>query len=152
MWASGNSWRRRSYAFRIGVSCAVTFGLVAAASEGIDGSEGKEQALFGGMPDDEGRLEVFGFCGTCHSIDLVLQQGLTRAVWDDVLVEMVRDQEMAPLRDDDRRKVLDYLEKYYGPDRRAKKAAPSRQAMKPVRTPWNDSTRLSANLHWSRVD
>ena len=30
---------------------------------------------------------------------------------------------MAPLRDDVRRKVIDYLEKYYGPDRRARKAA-----------------------------
>ena len=106
------------------VACVfVMFGIAGlAAGVGGDGtSEVEEQALFGGMPDDEGRLEVFGFCGSCHSIDLVLQQGLTRAVWEDVLVEMVREQEMAPLRDDDRRKVLDYLEKYYGPDRRARK-------------------------------
>ena len=95
-------------------------GVVAAAPGGFDSSGVDEQALFGGMPEDEGRAEVFGFCGSCHSIDLVLQQGLTRAVWEDVLAEMVRDQEMAPLRDDDRRKVLDYLEKYYGPDRRAR--------------------------------
>ena len=81
----------------------------------------QEQALFRGMPDDEGRLEVFGFCGSCHSIDLVLQQGLSRAVWDEVLVEMVEDQEMAPLVAETRKKVLGYLEKYYGPDRRARK-------------------------------
>ncbi len=108
------------------IACAlVACGLTGLAS-GADSSgtsEAEEQALFGGMPDDEGRLEVFGFCGTCHSIDLVLQQGLTRAVWEDVLVEMVRDQEMAPLRADDRSKVLDYLEKYYGPDRRARQGA-----------------------------
>ena len=81
----------------------------------------QEQALFRGMPDDEGRLEVFGFCGSCHSIDLVLQQGLSRAVWDEVLVEMVEDQEMVPLVAEIRKKVLDYLEKYYGPGRRARK-------------------------------
>ena len=81
----------------------------------------QEQALFRGMPDDEGRLEVFGFCGSCHSIDLVLQQGLSRAVWDEVLVEMVEDQEMVPLVAETRTKVLDYLEKYYGPGRRARK-------------------------------
>lgn len=80
----------------------------------------QEQALFRGMPDDDGRLEVFGFCGSCHSIDLVLQQGLSRAVWEQVLVEMVRDQEMAALQPDVRVKVLDYLQKYYGPDRKAR--------------------------------
>ena len=80
----------------------------------------QEQALFRGMPDDEGRLEVFGFCGSCHSIDLVLQQGLSRPVWEQVLVEMVRDHEMAPLQPDVRVKVLDYLEEYYGPDRKAR--------------------------------
>ena len=110
---------------RVVIACAVVVCLpVAFAAENASGgdSETQERALFGGMPDDEGRLEVFGFCSGCHSIDLVLQQGLTRAVWEDVLVEMVRDQEMAPLRDDDRRKVLDYLEQYYGPEQRAKQA------------------------------
>ena len=109
---------------RLSVACVLlACGLVtlAVGSGNGGGSGAGEQVLFGGMPEDEGRLEVFGFCGSCHSIDLVLQQGLTRAVWEEVLVEMVRDQEMAPLRDDDRRKVLDYLEKYYGPDRRASK-------------------------------
>ena len=111
----------RVHAWCMWIACVLVacgLGVVAATPEGID--DAQEQALFGGMPEDEGRLEVFGFCGSCHSIDLVLQQGLTRAVWEEVLVEMVRDQEMAPLRDDDRRKVLDYLEKYYGPDRRAR--------------------------------
>ncbi len=115
--------------FCVPVACGLA-GLAAGADDGGT-SEADEQALFGGMPDDEGRLEVFGFCGSCHSIDLVLQQGLTRAVWEEVLVEMVRDQEMVPLRDDIRRKVIDYLEKYYGPDRRAKKARPSQRGRSP---------------------
>ena len=81
----------------------------------------QEQGLFRGMPAGEGRLEVFGFCGSCHSIDLVLQQGLSRDTWDEVLIEMVEEQEMVALQPEIREKVLDYLEKYYGPDRRARK-------------------------------
>ena len=64
---------------------------------------------------------MFGFCGSCHSIDLVLQQGLSRGTWDEVLIEMVEEQEMVALQPEVREKVLDYLEKYYGPDRRARK-------------------------------
>ena len=99
------------------------FGAMAAWAGGeaaTDPESEQEQTLFRGMPDAEGRLQVFGFCGSCHSIDLVLQQGLSRAVWEEVLVEMVEDQEMAPLPSDIRVKVLDYLEQYYGPDRKAR--------------------------------
>lgn len=117
-------------ATRISVTCALVGCVLVGPATGAESdgvSDAQEQVLFGGMPKGEGRLEVFGFCSSCHSIDLVLQQGLTRAVWEEVLVEMVRDQEMAPLRDDVRRKVIDYLEKYYGPDQRAKKATPSQR-------------------------
>ena len=94
----------------------------AAGAEPEGGSEDEqEQEFFRGMPADEGRLEVFGFCASCHSIDLVLQQGLTRAVWEEVLVDMVDEYQMVPLQAEISEKVLDYLEKYYGPDRRAKK-------------------------------
>lgn len=81
----------------------------------------QERELFRGMPADEGRLEVFGFCASCHSIDLVLQQGLSRTVWEEVLVDMVDEYQMVSLPAEISEKVLDYLEKYYGPDRRAKK-------------------------------
>lgn len=115
----------------LGPARAFLFAFLVAAHLGVvawgdgetetDPESEQEQALFRGMPDDEGRLEVFGFCGSCHTIDLVLQQGLSRAVWEQVLVEMVRDHEMAPLQQDLRDKVLDYLEEYYGPDRKARK-------------------------------
>ena len=104
------------------IFAAAVLGLNARAESEpeIDPESDQEQALFRGMPDEDGRLEVFGFCGSCHSIDLVLQQGLPRAVWEQVLVEMVRDQEMAPLQPNLRVKVLDYLEEYYGPARKAR--------------------------------
>ena len=104
------------------VAVAVFPGIAAWAGGGdaTDPESEQEQTLFRGMPNAEGRLQVFGFCGSCHSIDLVLQQGLSRAVWEEVLVEMVEDQEMAPLQPDIRARVLDYLEQYYGPDRKAR--------------------------------
>jgi len=105
------------------VLAAAVLGMNARAEgESVTDPESEEeQALFRGMPDDDGRLQVFGFCGSCHTIDLVLQQGLSRRVWEQVLVEMVRDHEMAPLQADVRVMVLDYLEEYYGPDRKARK-------------------------------
>ena len=102
-------------------SCAVA-GEEVEPTEPVDSGvdDEQEQELFRGMPRGDGRLEVFGFCGSCHSIDLVLQQGLSRSVWEEVLVEMVDEQQMLPLAPGIRAKVLAYLEKYYGPDRLAR--------------------------------
>ncbi len=101
----------------IGVVFAGTFAVFVANAGGeLESVAEDEQTLFHGMPADEGRLEVFGFCGSCHSIKLVLQQKLPREIWDEVLIEMVEEHEMLELNPEIRRKVLDYLEKYYGPD------------------------------------
>ncbi len=84
-----------------------------------------------GLPPGIGRDEVLGLCGACHSMKLVTQQGLSRPTWSEVLEFMVEEQEMAELEPDDEKLVLDYLEKFYGPDRLALKlkreagAAPS---------------------------
>ena len=108
-----------AFAAALGVLVLALF--VPLGAEPDAGSEDEqERELFRGMPEDEGRLEVFGFCASCHSIDLVLQQGLPRAVWEEVLVDMVNEHQMAPLQPEVRAKVLDYLEKHYGPDRKAR--------------------------------
>ncbi len=72
-----------------------------------------------GLPPGIGRDEVLGLCGACHSMKLVTQQGLSRSTWSEVLEFMVEEQEMAELEPDDEKLVLDYLEKFYGPDRLA---------------------------------
>ena len=72
-----------------------------------------------GLPLGAGRDEVFGLCGACHSLKLVLQQGLSRSVWSEVIDYMIEEQEMAEIEREDRALVLDYLERFYGPDRRA---------------------------------
>ena len=76
-----------------------------------------------GLPPGKGREEVFGLCGTCHSMKLVTQQGLSRSTWAEVLVFMVEEQEMPELEPEDEELVLDYLAKFYGPDRLARRMA-----------------------------
>ena len=80
-----------------------------------------EEDDYQGLPPGTGRDEVLGLCGACHSMKLVTQQGLSRSTWSEVLVFMVEEQEMTELEPDDEKLVLDYLEKFYGPDRLALK-------------------------------
>ncbi len=72
-----------------------------------------------GMPPGVGRDEVLGYCGSCHSMKLVTQQGLSRSTWVDVLEYMVDEQGMSEIDPQDELLVLDYLEEFYGPDRLA---------------------------------
>jgi hypothetical protein len=73
-----------------------------------------------GLPPGKGRDEVFHICGACHSLRLVTQQGLSRSRWVDVLAYMVEEQEMDKLDAEDETLILDYLAKWYGPDRKAR--------------------------------
>ncbi len=88
---------------------------------GTPGLSDEEEEDYEGLPPGEGRDEVFGLCGACHSMKLVTQQGLTRSTWEEVLVFMVEEQEMAELEPEDENLVLDYLARFYGPDRLAKR-------------------------------
>lgn len=76
---------------------------------------------FGGIPRGPGVEETYYACSACHSFKLVAQQGLSRERWDEVLVWMVEEQEMEPLEAEESPLILDYLTKYYGPDRLARK-------------------------------
>ncbi len=73
-----------------------------------------------GLPPGKGREETFYMCGSCHSLKLVTQQGLTRATWEEVMDYMVAEQAMAPLEAEDRKLIVDYLAKFYGVDRKAR--------------------------------
>lgn len=69
-----------------------------------------------GLPDAPGREEVAAYCGACHSLNLVVQQGLTRQAWTELLVWMVEEQGMPELDTAEHKLVIDYLAKYVGPD------------------------------------
>jgi cytochrome c len=73
-----------------------------------------------GLPPGEGREEVFALCGACHSLKLVIQQGLSRDRWEEAFEWMIEEQEMAPPEPEERKLMLDYLARFFGHDRRAK--------------------------------
>jgi cytochrome c len=72
---------------------------------------------FGGLPPGEGRYEVFAWCTACHSARIIVQQGLTRDDWDELLVWMVEEQGMQELDSAMRKKILDYLSEQFPPER-----------------------------------
>ena len=70
---------------------------------------------FGGLPEGPGRDIVFYHCAICHSARLVLQQRLSRGVWDETLDWMVEEQGMNALEPEVRKIVLDYLSTHLNP-------------------------------------
>ena len=101
------------------IAAAVYFSAaaIAIATDAATSSEDEYQ----GLPPGSGRDEVLGICGACHSMKLVTQQGLSRSTWAELLVLMVEEHEMAELEAEDEVLILDYLAKFYGPDRLARK-------------------------------
>lgn len=72
--------------------------------------------LFGPLPPGPGRDEVEYTCSACHSLAIVKQQRLSRAVWDGLLVWMVEEQGMPDPDADERSLILDYLAEHFSPD------------------------------------
>ncbi len=72
---------------------------------------------FGGLPPGEGRMEVFAWCSSCHSARIIIQQGLTREDWDEMLVWMVEEQDMLEPDPVMRERILDYLAEQFPPER-----------------------------------
>ena len=69
------------------------------------------------LPPAPGRELTYGICSACHSMDIVRQQGMTRAQWDATLRWMVMEQGMAELPAPVRDQVLDYLAAVFSPER-----------------------------------
>ena len=101
----------------------ISAGLVISvlASIAVAGRAGAAEDEYLGLPDAAGREEVFAYCVACHSMKLVVQQGLTRSGWDELLTWMYDEQEMEPLDPEDKNLVLDYLAKDIGPDTHRKR-------------------------------
>jgi hypothetical protein len=70
--------------------------------------EGPEQ-----YPDHPNRDDAFYFCTACHSFKLVAAQGMSRDRWDESLAWMVKRHNMPDVQGEDRKKILDYLEKAF---------------------------------------
>ena len=70
------------------------------------------------LPEGPGRDEVEAYCGACHSLQIVVQQGLSRDRWSELLIWMVEEQDMAELEAEEHKLVLDYLATHLGTDHR----------------------------------
>ena len=97
------------------VMAAALLLVVCAAAPAVPGTPESEE--FGLMVAAPGASETFYACTPCHSERIVVQQGLTREQWDELMVWMVEEQEMEPIEDSALAVILDYLAAHYGPDR-----------------------------------
>lgn len=105
--------------------------LVASATIDVSFAQGQQRTF---TPTDEspedlpaghGREETFYACTACHGFKIVAQQGLTRAGWDDSLSWMTTKHGMNPIEGDDRKLILDYLEKNYPPRQKPGRGSPN---------------------------
>mgnify|MGYP007055201851 CR=1 FL=1 len=69
------------------------------------------------LPIGPGQEETYYACASCHSIKLVVQQGMDKAGWKETIQWMVDEQEMEPLPVDEEAIIIKYLAKYFGTDR-----------------------------------
>lgn len=72
------------------------------------------------LPAGEGQEEVFYGCTPCHSTAIIRRSRLSRGAWDQLMDWMAEKHGMTPLEGEDRRLVVDYLARHFGP------AAPAR--------------------------
>ncbi len=66
------------------------------------------------LPEGENKDLVYGVCSGCHSVKLIMQQGMTRKKWDKTLEWMYEQQGMPRLQPEIEKPILDYLAKHYG--------------------------------------
>lgn len=69
------------------------------------------------LPDGIGKQETFDGCASCHSIKLVVQQGLDKDGWLETIDWMVEEQGMDPIENGLAETIADYLATHFGLDR-----------------------------------
>jgi hypothetical protein len=67
------------------------------------------------FPAHPGREETVGFCTGCHGFKIVAAQGMSREQWDGSLTWMTQRHNMPEIEGEERKLVLDYLEKAFPP-------------------------------------
>ena len=69
-----------------------------------------------GLPEGEGRDDVYFNCIACHSTAIVQQQRMSETVWQRTLTTMVDEMGMPALTEDEHQRVIDYLVEHFGQD------------------------------------
>lgn len=80
-----------------------------------DGPAGNPE--YGGLPDAPGAEETFYQCTACHSTEIIKQQRVTDARWDDLWVWMVEQQGMIDPDPETRAVILGYLKTHFSSER-----------------------------------
>lgn len=93
------------------------FALLIAFSNTLFAQDTDEDPDMALLPMGEGREEVFYLCSACHSIRTVVQQKLSRNVWDETLEYMVEEHGMPELDEEDHKLILDYLATHVSPEK-----------------------------------
>ena len=70
-------------------------------------------AQHGRLPPGPGAVLTYQKCTACHSELIVMQQGLSRPRWEEMLEWMVEEQGMPVLSADDRQIILSYLTTHF---------------------------------------
>jgi hypothetical protein len=92
------------------IAAALLLGGAALAQQFNPRDESPEE-----FPPGPGRDDTFYACTPCHNFKLVAAQGMNRRQWDDSLTWMTQRHGMPALDGNDRKTVLDYLERTYPP-------------------------------------
>ncbi|KGJ05329.1 hypothetical protein SAMN04487972_10631 [Paracoccus halophilus] len=74
-------------------------------------------AEFGGLPDAPGAEETYYQCVACHSTEIIKQQRITDARWDDLWGWMVEQQGMVEPEPEIRAAILGYLKTHFSSER-----------------------------------
>jgi hypothetical protein len=70
------------------------------------------------LPEGDGKDVTYAICSGCHSIRLVVQQGLSRKAWEKNLKWMVEEQGMPELDEETYSIILEYLAENLDTDHR----------------------------------
>jgi cytochrome c len=90
---------------------------------------------WGGLPPGEARPVVYAYCSGCHSTRLIMQQGMSRARWDETLDWMVAKQGMAEPSPEVRESLLDYLAEHFPEQRQAPGGVSPYRTLPPLERP-----------------
>ncbi|MDO5704893.1 MAG: cytochrome C-552 [Paracoccus sp. (in: a-proteobacteria)] len=74
-------------------------------------------AEFGGLPDAPGAEETYYTCVACHSTEIIKQQRITDARWDDLWTWMIEAQGMIEPETETRDIILAYLKTHFSSER-----------------------------------
>ncbi|MEP7305284.1 MAG: cytochrome c [Acidobacteriota bacterium] len=65
------------------------------------------------LPEGEGKTLVQNVCGSCHGLDIVVEQRVTKEQWQGIVESMV--QRGATVTDEEITAIVAYLAKNYAP-------------------------------------